>query len=47
MMQYKDPSDWVLATGESHSVEEFTKSFDILDLDWKEFVVQMRNKKTQ
>ena len=38
MMQYKDPSDWVLATGESHSVEEFTKSFDILDLDWKEFV---------
>ena len=39
MMQYKDPSDWVLATGESHSVEEFTKkAFDILDLDWKEFV---------
>ncbi len=39
MMQYKDPSDWVLATGESHSVEEFTKkAFEFVDLNWKEYV---------
>ncbi len=39
MMQHKEPSDWVLATGQSHSVEEFTKkAFEILDLDWKAYV---------
>ena len=39
MMQHKEPSDWVLATGESHSVEEFTKkAFEIVDLDWKAYV---------
>ena len=39
MMQHKEPSDWVLATGQSHSVKEFTKkAFEILDLDWKAYV---------
>ena len=39
MMQHKEPSDWVLATGESHSVEEFTKkAFEIVDLNWKDYV---------
>ena len=39
MMQHKEPSDWVLATGESHSVEEFTKkAFEIVDPDWKAYV---------
>ena len=25
MMQYPEPEDWVLSTGETHSVREFAK----------------------
>ena len=39
MMQHTEPSDWVLATGESHSVEEFlVKAFKSVDLDWRNYV---------
>ena len=39
MMQYKTPDDWVLATGETHSVKEFVEiAFKLVDLDWQKFV---------
>ena len=40
MMQYKEPDDWVLATGETHSVKEFAKiAFEKVGLNWKDYVV--------
>ena len=40
MLQHSKPDDWVLATGEAHTVEEFASAaFSILDLDWKKFVI--------
>ena len=39
MMQHNVPDDWVLATGESHTVEEFLKlSFGKVNLNWEDFV---------
>lgn len=39
MMQAETPDDYVIATGETHSVREFLgETFGLLDLDWKEFV---------
>lgn len=39
MLQQKYPDDYVIATGEAHSVKEFVeKSFDIVGLDWQEYV---------
>ncbi len=39
MMQYKKPDDWVVATGETHTVREFVqKTFSFLELNWEEFV---------
>src|SRR5438034_1025689 len=39
MMQLEEPDDYVLATGETHSVRDFLDvAFGRLDLDWKEFV---------
>jgi len=39
MMQYKKPDDWVLATGETHSVKEFAqKAFDCVGLNWEDYV---------
>ena len=40
MLQQKTPSDYVIATGVSHSVEEFLKkSFEYAELgDWHQFV---------
>ncbi len=39
MVQQDNPGDYVLATGETHSVREFCEeSFGLLDLDWKAFV---------
>ena len=39
MMQHKEPSDWVLATGETHKVSEFAKlAFDEVGLDWNDYV---------
>lgn len=41
MLQRDTPDDYVVATGETHSVEEFlTVAFGHLDMDWREFVVQ-------
>jgi GDPmannose 4,6-dehydratase len=41
MMQKDTPSDYVIATGETYSVEEFLEvSFGHLDMDWREYVVQ-------
>jgi GDPmannose 4,6-dehydratase len=41
MLQYKEPEDFVVATGETHSVEEFLDvAFGCVDLDWHDYVVQ-------
>ena len=41
MLQQKQPDDYVIATGESHSVEEFlTLATQYADLgDWKDIVI--------
>jgi GDPmannose 4,6-dehydratase len=39
MLQQEEPDDYVVATGESYSVQEFVEeAFGYLDLDWKEHV---------
>ncbi len=39
MMQADEPEDYVIATGENHSVREFLEAtFEYLDMDWKESV---------
>lgn len=39
MLQHDTPDDWVLATGETHTVKEFLeKAFEYVDLDWEKFV---------
>ncbi|MGH9830423.1 MAG: GDP-mannose 4,6-dehydratase, partial [Blastocatellia bacterium] len=39
MMQHEVPDDYVIATGETHSVREFLdQAFGALDLDWKPYV---------
>ena len=39
MMQQEVADDYVIATGESHSVQEFIETaFGLLDLDWQEYV---------
>lgn len=41
MLQRDIPDDYVVATGETHSVEQFLDvAFGHLDMDWREFVVQ-------
>lgn len=41
MLQQDEPDDYVLATGETHSVREFVEeAFSYVDLDWREYVVQ-------
>jgi len=40
MMQHETPDDFVLSTGETHSVKEFSElAFAHVGLDWKEFVI--------
>ena len=40
MMNYKTAEDWVLATGETHTVREFVeKAFKFFDLDWENYVL--------
>jgi GDPmannose 4,6-dehydratase len=40
MLQQEKPDDFVVGTGEMHSVREFVEiAFDHLGLDWREFVV--------
>ena len=39
MLQQERPDDYVIATGETHSVQEFCEeAFGLLDLDWRQFV---------
>lgn len=39
MMQAEEPDDYVITTGETHSIREFLdEAFGYLDLDWKKFV---------
>ncbi len=39
MLQADEPDDFVIATGETHSVREFlSEAFGYLDLDWQEYV---------
>src|SRR4029078_12203655 len=39
MLQKRRPDDYVIATGETHSVREFLDEvFGALQLDWKEYV---------
>lgn len=41
MLQQDTPEDFVIATGENHSVQEYLElAFGHLDLDWKKHVVQ-------
>lgn len=41
MLQQDAPDDFVVATGETHSVQQFVEeAFSYLDLDWREYVVQ-------
>jgi len=40
MLQQPEPIDYVMGTGETHSVREFVElAFSYLDLDWKKYVV--------
>ena len=39
MLQQDTPDDYVIATGEMHSVQEFAaKAFECVDLDWRDYV---------
>jgi GDPmannose 4,6-dehydratase len=39
MLQQSEPDDFVIATGETHSVREFLdEAFSCVDLDWKDYV---------
>jgi GDPmannose 4,6-dehydratase len=39
MLQQEKPDDYVISTGESHSVKEFLENvFGLLDMDWREYV---------
>lgn len=41
MLQQDQPEDYVIATGETHSVEEFLNvAFGYVNLDWHDYVVQ-------
>jgi GDPmannose 4,6-dehydratase len=41
MLQMDRPEDFVIATGETHSLEEFVdKAFSVLNLNWRNHVVQ-------
>ena len=40
MLQLDTPEDFVIATGQSHSLEEFVaQTFSIIDLDWRNHVI--------
>jgi GDPmannose 4,6-dehydratase len=41
MLQQDEPDDYVIATGETHSVQELVEvAFDAVGLDWKKYVVE-------
>ena len=40
MMQHKHPDDYVIATGETHSVREFAQlAFETVGLNWRDYVI--------
>jgi len=40
MLNHDDPEDWVLATGETHTVRDFAKkAFEIVGLDYQDYVI--------
>lgn len=40
MLNHKVPEDWVLATGETHTVKDFAeKAFEIVGLDYQDYVI--------
>ncbi len=40
MLQYEQPDDYVVATGETHSVRELVQvAFETVDLNWEDYVV--------
>ena len=40
MLQHNEPDDYVVATGEAHTVEEFVeKAFEVVGLDYQKYVV--------
>ncbi len=40
MMNHQNPDDWVLATGETHTVKEFLDiAFNYLNLNWEDYVL--------
>lgn len=40
MMQQDEPDDYIIATGEAHSVRELVRrAFEIVDLNWEDYVV--------
>lgn len=44
MLQQDQPDDYVIATGQTHSVKEFVElAFDYVNLDWKNYVVIDKN----
>ena len=43
MLQHEKPDDYVVATGETHSVRDFVEAaFKVVDLPWKKYVKQDR-----
>jgi GDPmannose 4,6-dehydratase len=41
MLQQDNPDDYVVATGETHSVREFVEeAFGYLEMDWRDHVIQ-------
>ena len=39
MLAHQKPDDWVLASGETHTVEEFVKlAFESVGMNWSEYV---------
>jgi GDPmannose 4,6-dehydratase len=39
MLQQDEPDDYVIATGEAHSVKEFAeKAFNVVGLNWEDYV---------
>ena len=49
MLQQEEPDDYVIATGEKHSVEEFVRlAFEVVGIsDWKQYVVSDHPKHTR
>ena len=44
MIDHHTPGDWVLATGETHTVKEFvTLAFESIGYDWNDYVEISKN----